>query len=74
MIDVHNSKLPPRKKDKESLPEISSTNVNAKYMVLRDHKKNTAEYIRKYQNIGFVDAANSSSLDNIGHSAFSVAN
>lgn len=48
MIDEHNAKLPPRKKDKESLPEISSTNVNAKYMVKRDHKKNTAEYIRKY--------------------------
>lgn len=76
MIDQHNSKLPPRKRDKESLPEISSTNVNAKYMVKRDPKKpDQAEYIRKYANIGFVDAAMSVSLDNKGGvAAFSITN
>ena len=48
MIDDHNAKLPPRKKDKESLPELSSTNVNAKFIVKRAHKKDTAEHMWIY--------------------------
>ena len=82
MIDEHNDKIPPRKKDKDSLPEISSTNVNAKYMMKNDLKKKAkdpdykGEYIRKYHNIGFVDGATSATIDNPigGISAFSVTN
>jgi hypothetical protein len=76
MIDEHNAKIPPRKRDKESLPEISSINVNGKYRIHRDPKKpGPGEYIRKYHNVGFVDAASSKLLNNPagGVSAFSVA-
>ena len=76
MIDAHNAKIPPRKKDKESLPEISSINVNAKYRIHRDPKKpGPGEYVRKYHNVGFVDGASKALLSHPvgGVSAFSVA-
>ena len=37
------------------MKEISAVNVHAKYMVLRDHKKNEANYIVKYNNVGLID-------------------
>lgn len=55
MIDQHNAKIPAKKRLKESLPEISSINVNAKYRIHRDPKTGPG-YIRKYHNVGFVDA------------------
>ena len=56
-IDEHNSKLPPRKKAKESLPEISAPNVHCKELMHRDAKKGTLGVIRKYRNIGLADAS-----------------
>jgi len=53
-----NNALPPRKKAKESLPEISAPNVYAKTIIKRDPKKGTREFSMKYQNIGFVDESN----------------
>lgn len=55
------------------MPEISSINVNAKYRIHRDPKKpGPGEYVRKYHNVGFVDAATTSNPIG-GVSAFSVA-
>ena len=59
-IANHNQSLPPKKKMKDSITEFSAVNVHAKYMVLRDHKKNEANYIVKYNNIGLIDDCNSS--------------
>jgi hypothetical protein len=68
-IDQHNEKLPPKKKAKESVNEISAVNVHAKYMVLRDMKKGEANYIRKYHNIGLVDDCDSLNPDRPRNSA-----
>lgn len=54
-IEEHNTKLPPKKKAKETLPEISAPNVNCKTLMHRDPKKNELSYIKKYHNIGSVD-------------------
>lgn len=62
-IDQYNEKLPPKKKAKESVAEISAVNVHAKYLVLRNHVKNEANYIVKYNNIGLVDDCNSANTD-----------
>jgi hypothetical protein len=71
----HNEKLPPKKKAKESVQEISAVNVHAKYMVLRDHKKNEANYIVKYNNIGLIDDCNGSNPDvRASASSFSLTN
>ena len=74
-IDEHNRALPPRKRAKESLPEISAPNVHCKTVISRDHKKGTVNYLRKYHNIGFVDASPSHDPEAArgGASAFSVA-
>ena len=58
-IDDHNQKLPPKKKKKESLPEISAPNVVCKTLQVRDFKKQTSEYIKKYRNVGIVDETTS---------------
>ena len=72
-IDEHNLKLPPRKKAKESLPEISAPNVNCKTIVSRDHKKGIYNYLRKYENIGFIDPSTNDQENPRGPaSAFSV--
>jgi hypothetical protein len=44
-------------------------NVHAKYMVLRNHVKNEANYIVKYNNIGLVDDCNSFNPDEARNSA-----
>lgn len=44
-------------------------NVHAKYMVLRDHKKNEANYIVKYNNVGLIDDCNSLFPDQARNSA-----
>jgi hypothetical protein len=62
-IDAHNEKLAPKKKAKESIPEISAVNVHAKYMVLRNHVKNESNYIVKYNNVGLIDDCNSFNPD-----------
>lgn len=72
-IDEHNRALPPRKRAKESLPEISAPNVHCKTVISRDHKKGTVNYLRKYHNIGFVDASPSGDPDAARAGAFSVA-
>jgi hypothetical protein len=56
MLDQHNAKIPIKRRLKESLPEISSYNVNAKYRIHRDPKTGVAGYVRKYHNVGFVDS------------------
>jgi hypothetical protein len=56
MLDQHNAKIPIKRRLKESLPEISSYNVNAKYRIHRDKKTGVPEYVRKYHNVGFVDS------------------
>lgn len=56
-IQEHNSKLPPKKKAKETLPEISAPNIYAKTLQERDAKKGTINYTKKYYNIGFVDGS-----------------
>jgi len=38
-IEEHNSKLPPKKKAKETLPELFVPNVYAKTLIRRDPKK-----------------------------------
>lgn len=75
-IDEHNRALPPRKRAKESLPEISAPNVHCKTIISRDHKKGVVNYLKKYHNIGFVDASNSLDPDanRNNASAFSIAN
>jgi hypothetical protein len=35
-ITEHNSKIPAKKREKESIPEISAPNVTAKTLVFRD--------------------------------------
>jgi len=74
-IDEHNSKLPPRKRAKESLPEISAPNVHMKTIISRDHKKGVVNYLKKYHNIGFVDASPSHDPEAArgSASAFSIA-
>jgi hypothetical protein len=52
-----NDALPPRKKAKESLPEICAPNVYAKTYVKTD-KKGKKEFSVKYKNIGFADESN----------------
>ncbi len=54
-IYERNMKIPPRKREKESIPEFTAPNVTAKTLVERDFKKNTMSYIRRYKNIGLVD-------------------
>ena len=56
-IEDFNNKLPPKKKAKESLPEITSTNINRKTLMTRDMKKNTIGFAYKYNCIGAVDDA-----------------
>lgn len=56
-IDDYNNKLPPKKKAKESLPEISAPNVACKTLQVRDLKKKTTTFIKKYHLIGAVDDA-----------------
>jgi len=75
-IDEYNRALPPRKRAKESLPEISAPNVHCKTIISRDHKKGVVNYLKKYHNIGFVDASNSLDADanRNAASAFSIAN
>jgi hypothetical protein len=53
-IEQFNYKLPPRKKDKESLPEIAAPNVACKSVQIMDAKKGL-EMKRKYHNVGAVD-------------------
>lgn len=38
-------------------------NVHAKFMVLRNHAKNEANYIVKYNNVGLIDDCNSFNPD-----------
>ena len=45
-IEEHNIKLPPKKRVKESLPEIAAPNVYAKYILKKDYKKGTSEYTK----------------------------
>ena len=73
-VEEHNVKLPPRKKAKESLPEISAPNVHCKTIISRDHKKGVVNYLKKYHNIGFVDASSSHDPEagRAGASAFSI--
>lgn len=58
-ITEHNFKLPPRKKAKETLPEIVATNVFAKTIKEKEEKKGKITYnmTKKYYNIGFVDGS-----------------
>ena len=62
-IHEFNQALPPKKKAKESLPEISAPNVYAKTMVKFDPKKKTREFTHKYLNIGFADESNMHNQD-----------
>jgi len=63
-ITEHNAKLPPRKKAKETLPEIVASNVFAKTIKEKEEKlkgpdkgKITYNLTKKYYNIGFVDGS-----------------
>lgn len=56
-IQEHNNKLPPKKRAKDSLPEISAPNIYAKTIQERDPKKGEIKYSKKYYNIGFVDGS-----------------
>ena len=60
-IYEHNEKLPPKKKLKESLPEIGAVNTWRKTLVFRDHKKNASKIVERFKNIGLVDACGHSS-------------
>jgi len=72
-IDEFNTKLPPRKKAKESLPEISAPNVHCTTIISRDHKKGVVNYLKKYHNIGFVDGSTAREGEGGGGaSAFSI--
>lgn len=72
-IDEFNVKLPPRKKAKESLPEISAPNVHCTTIISRDHKKGVVNYLKKYHNIGFVDGSSAREGEGGGGaSAFSI--
>ena len=75
-IEEHNTKLPPKKKKKESLPEIVAPNVVCKTMMVRDFKKGSNSYVKKYQNVGLVDQQASLAEPDLreGVSAFSVHN
>lgn len=58
-IDEFNNKLPPKKKAKESLPEICAPNIYCKTISNKDVKKGvtiTTQH-KKYYNIGFVDGS-----------------
>lgn len=72
-IEEHNFKLPPRKKAKESLPEISAPNIHCTTVIQRDLKKGTVHYARRYQNVGFVDSSSHEPDLKRHASAFSVA-
>ena len=68
--------MPPRKRAKEALPEISAPNVHCKTIIARDHKKGVVNYLKKYHNIGFVDAspAHNPEATRGSASAFSISN
>jgi len=61
-IYERNMKIPPRKREKESIPEFTAPNVTAKTLVERDFKKNTMSYIRRYKNIGLVDGCSNGAI------------
>jgi hypothetical protein len=74
-IHEFNAALPPKKKAKESLPEISAPNVYAKAMVKFDPKKKTREITHSYRNIGFADESNMHNPDQVKNAAegFSIS-
>jgi len=67
-IVEHNDKLPPKKKKKETLPEIVANNVYAK-TIKEKHvdKKGVISYnlTKKYHNIGFIDGSQKQRNNNL---------
>lgn len=70
-IQEYNKKLPKRRKAKDSIPEMPTSNIAATFTVKRDHKKKTLALVTHYNPVGITDGCQSSQ-----HSAdkFSLAN
>jgi len=70
--------LPPRKRAKPEniLPDIPAPNVHHFWGQVRDAKKGTVDLVRKFGNVGLIDAAESGNADMPLGSvhAFSIAN
>ena len=75
-INEHNLALPPRKKAKESLPEIAAPNVYAVPYIKKDEKKGTKQMGYKHFNIGLIDESTQHNPDLPKNSseAFSITN
>lgn len=54
-IDAHNKALPPRKRAKETLPQIQSANVGITQSIKKDYKKGKTELLTKYTPVGVID-------------------
>ena len=63
-IRLYNKALPKKRQAKDSLPEITASNIVATFTVKRDPKKKTFEMIPKYSAVGIVDGCRTSSISN----------
>ena len=70
-IDDHNQKC---KKEKDKLPELSAPNIYVKTLTRRDPKKGKPIQVKKYFNIGAVDAPLGSGSFRNSASAFTISN
>jgi hypothetical protein len=75
-IAEFNYNLPPKKKAKETLPDIEAPNVYAKTIVRREPKKGERTLFNKHFNVGIVDECKAHNPDApINHAAgFSLTN
>ena len=74
-IADYNKNLPKRRKGKDELPEISTSNITATYRVEKDHKKKTIDIKATYKPVGIVDgfSRSQSATDKYGISARQAA-
>jgi hypothetical protein len=63
-IRLYNKALPKKRQGKDSLPEITASNIVATFTVKRDAKKKTFEMIPKYSAVGIVDGCRTSTFSN----------
>jgi len=52
--------LPAKRRNKDSLNEITASNVATTFTIKRDRKKKTIEFLTHYKQIGIIDGCETS--------------